>query len=127
MAIGTLVYPRPFCTKCTLRRFSFADVYIYLGVPSSLMYPVYLETFVLCRCPSVPWCTLVPSATRCIHEGHSIMLGYMALPGVKGLKGQVQGWYSTKETYHLMKRIFTFLFHILIFRTAGSSKNVLKI
>ena len=61
MSICTLVYPRPLCTLCTWRLLSFKDVHLYLGVPSSLLYPVYLETFVLYRCPSVHWCTLVHS------------------------------------------------------------------
>ena len=60
MSICDLVYPRPVCTLCTWRLWSFKDVHLYVGVPSSLLYLVYLETFVLCRCPSVHWCTLVP-------------------------------------------------------------------
>ena len=60
MSICTSVYPRILCTLCTSRHLSYADVHLYLGVPSYLVYLVYLKTFVLCRCPSVPRCTLVP-------------------------------------------------------------------
>ena len=60
MFICTSVYPRILCTLCTSRHLSYADVYLYLGVPSYIVYLVYLKTFVLCRCSSVPRCTLVP-------------------------------------------------------------------
>ena len=67
MFVCTLVYPRTLCTLCTSRHLSYADVHLYLGVPSYLMYLVYLERFVLCTCPSVPRCTLV-SCVPCVPQ-----------------------------------------------------------